>query len=743
MEKMKAKREKRAELLAPAGSYPALEAAFRAGADAVYLGGQKFGARAYADNLDTDQMKEAIRYAHIHGRQLYLTVNTLLKNRELEKELYEYLAPYYEEGLDAVIVQDLGVLRFIRREFPGMHIHASTQMTITGVESARLLKDAGASRIVTARELSLKEIQAIYQETGIEIESFIHGALCYCYSGQCLMSSMIGGRSGNRGRCAQPCRLPYQVYRNGKRLNNEKTAYALSPKDMCTVRILSDIIDAGVFSLKIEGRMKKPEYTAGVVQVYRKYLDRVLAGEKNPQVSREDYQMLMDLYNRDGFHESYYKVRNGKDMMALRNEKKTVSGTDIRADRNEELFSQLRNHYLERKKQEKIKGILTLYAGCSAIMEVSCRQYHAVTEGAVVQQASNRPLDEERVRRQIQKTGDTEFVFEQLEIFMGDDIFMPMQQLNELRRNALESLEREMTDPFRRKLPVRSDEYITFIRKEDIPHLYASVRTEDQLKAVLTVGDIAGIYADCGIFSRESFEEQVTEALEVCRREGKELYLMLPHMVRDHELDGRKESFTDLCEKGLRGFLVRNLESFGVLKQSGLADRAVLDANLYTMNGESQLFWDEQGVCRNTVPLELNQKEISYRNNSNSEIMIYGYVPMMISVQCLQKNMDHCDKKCAVLTLEDRYQKKFHAVCSCEFCYNTIYNALPMSLLQDADKVRKLGVSGYRLSFTVESEQETREIAERFAAVYMHDCEVKTEWMTGETTRGHFNRKVE
>ena len=266
-------------------------------------------------------------------------------------------------------------------------------------------------------------------------------------------------------------------------------------------------------------------------------------------------------------------------------------------------------------------------------MEVTCRQYHAVVEGAVVQQASNRPLDEERVRKQIQKTGDTEFVFEQLEIFMGDDIFMPMQQLNELRRNALEALEREMTDSFRRTLPVRSDEYITFIRKEDIPHLYASVRTEDQLKAVLTVGDIAGIYADCGIFSRESFEEQVTEALEVCRREGKELYLMLPHMVRDHELDGRKESFTDLCEKGLRGFLVRNLESFGVLKQSGLADRAVLDANLYTMNGESQLFWDEQGVCRNTVPLELNQKEISYRNNSNSEIMIYGYVPMMISVQ--------------------------------------------------------------------------------------------------------------
>ena len=351
----------KAELLAPAGSYEALEAAIRAGADAVYLGGAKFGARAYADNLDRDRMIQAIQYTHLHGRTLYLTVNTLLKNRELEKELYDYLAPYYEAGLDAVIVQDLGVLRFINREFPDLPVHASTQMTITGVEGARVLKEAGASRIVTARELSLKEIQAIYDETGVEIESFIHGALCYCYSGQCLMSSMIGGRSGNRGRCAQPCRLPYQVFCDGRRMNNDKTAYPLSPKDMCTVGILPEIIEAGVYSLKIEGRMKKPEYTAGVVSIYRKYLDQYLAGNKRPVVNKEDYQTLLDIYNSDGFHESYYKVRNGRDMMALRNEKKTVSGEDIKAVRNEELFAEIRKNYLEEKKQEKIKGTLNLF----------------------------------------------------------------------------------------------------------------------------------------------------------------------------------------------------------------------------------------------------------------------------------------------------------------------------------------------------------------------------------------------
>ena len=245
------------ELLAPAGSYQAMEAAVSAGADAVYIGGSRFGARAYADNPDEEGILRAIDYVHVHGKRLYLTVNTLLKDQELEEELYQYLLPFYREGLDAVIVQDLGVLRFVRRMFPELPIHASTQMTVTGVESARLLKEAGAVRVVTARELSLPELSAIYQATHMEIESFVHGALCYCYSGQCLMSSLIGGRSGNRGRCAQPCRLPYQVWQGSRRLNDERTAYPLSPKDMCTVSLLPQILEAGVHSLKIEGRMKK------------------------------------------------------------------------------------------------------------------------------------------------------------------------------------------------------------------------------------------------------------------------------------------------------------------------------------------------------------------------------------------------------------------------------------------------------------------------------------------------------
>ena len=306
------------ELLAPAGSYESMMAAYKAGADAVYIGGTKFGARAFADNLDTERMKEAIDYAHLRGKRLYLTVNTLIKEKEIE-EVYEYLLPFYREGLDAVIVQDFGVFQMVREEFPDMDLHASTQMTVTGVRGAAWLKERGASRVVTARELSMEEIRRIHRQVPVEIESFVHGALCFCYSGQCLLSSMIGGRSGNRGRCAQPCRLPYQLYdADGRQISREGQPFLMSPKDMCTLDLIPDLIESGVYSFKMEGRMKKPEYTAGITAVYRKYIDRYLQyGKKDFQVSEEDRSILMDLYNRGGFSTGYYRQHNGRDMMSM------------------------------------------------------------------------------------------------------------------------------------------------------------------------------------------------------------------------------------------------------------------------------------------------------------------------------------------------------------------------------------------------------------------------------------------
>lgn len=766
----------KAELLAPAGSYEAMRAAINAGADAVYLGGEKFGARAFADNLKEEQLVQAIRECHLHDKKLYLTVNTLLKNREIEREFYEYLRPYYESGLDAVIVQDLGVLEFVKTYFPNLHIHASTQMTITGVESAKLLKDAGASRIVTARELSVSEIRAIYDATHLEIESFVHGALCYCYSGQCLMSSLIGGRSGNRGKCAQPCRLPYEVWQDGKRINDKYTAYPLSPKDMCTVGILPDILRAGVYSLKIEGRMKKPEYTAGVVSVYRKYLDYLLENGSYPAVEKKDYEMLYDIYNRDGFHQSYYHVRNGRDMMALRNEKKTADGADIKNKRNEKLFEKLREQYLKEPTKEKIKGSLILFSECPAILEVEHRGMIVRTEGAVVQEAENRPLTVERVRQQMLKTGQTAFSFEALDILMGDSIFIPMQQLNQLRRDALDLLERKILEtytPDRRsgsqKTNIVKKKPAEEMRNGSIaedtglipdtgrknPVFTASVTTREQWEALLPIPEIRRIYVDCALFSKENFEEEVLQAIREAKEQGKECCLMLPHMVRDWELNGRKDYFQNLSRKGLAGYLVRNLESFGILRSLGLEKDAVLDANLYTMNAYSQLFWQKQGVVRDTIPVELNEKEIRYRMNSGSEFIIYGYLPMMISVQCVQKSLRKCNHNKEHFILKDRYQKEFPVVCNCDFCYNTIYNAVPLSLLSDRERVKAMGAECYRLSFTLENGKDTKKIADAFIRVF---CGVNPQGQAVEngnggnpvrksgadmeTTKGHFHRGV-
>lgn len=302
--------EKSIEILAPAGSLDGMKAAFHAGADAVYMGGSRFGARAYADNPNEEDLKRAIDYAHIHNKKIYLTLNTLLKDSELEGMVYDFLNPYYEEGLDGVLIQDFGLLSMLRQSFPKLPVHASTQMTATGVEMTKWLESQGMERIVLSRELSLAEIKKIRRHTKMELEVFVQGALCYCYSGQCLMSSFIGGRSGNRGRCAQPCRLPYQIE------GEKESCYLLSPKDMCALSDIPDLADCGVDSLKIEGRMKKPEYAALTAFLYRCYRDLYLEyGRDKFRVDAKDVERLMDLYNRGGFSGGYLHQNNGADMM--------------------------------------------------------------------------------------------------------------------------------------------------------------------------------------------------------------------------------------------------------------------------------------------------------------------------------------------------------------------------------------------------------------------------------------------
>ena len=365
---------KKVELLAPAGNYEALTGALMAGADAVYLGGNAFGARAYADNFSKEEICEGIRYAHILGKKIYLTVNTLVKEREFPS-LYDFLLPFYENGLDGVIIQDMGVFTFIREHLPGLELHASTQMTITGAYGASLLKKEGACRIVPARELSLKEIIEIKNKVDIEIETFVHGAMCYCYSGQCLFSSILGGRSGNRGRCAQPCRLPYRV-------DGGPEEYPLSMKDMCTIELLPELIEAGIDSFKIEGRMKKPEYAAGVTAFYRKYIDRYYKckeeGKKDTyHVEAHDLEQLNALYIRSERSEGYYHQHNGRNMITLSSP--SYSGND------DVLIDRIRSRFLSQKKILPVTLNASFHAGSNARLTITANGASVDIEGGMVQ----------------------------------------------------------------------------------------------------------------------------------------------------------------------------------------------------------------------------------------------------------------------------------------------------------------------------------------------------------------------
>lgn len=728
----------RTELLAPAGSYKGLQAVVKAGADAVYIGGRMFGARAYAKNPEKDEMLEAIDYAHLHGKKIYLTVNTLLKNQELFGELYDFLAPYYAQGLDAVIVQDFGVLSFIKKEFPGLPIHASTQMAVTGPHGAGLIQEAGASRIVTARELSLKEIRDIYERTGAEIESFVHGALCYCYSGMCLFSSMLGGRSGNRGRCAQPCRLPYTAYQQGKQINGKNQSYLLSPKDMCTIEILPELLQAGVYSLKIEGRMKRPEYAAGVTAIYRKYLDLFERHPESYQIEAEDMQELLDLYQRDGFNKGYYQVHNGKEMMAVRNQKEQNKKQNIQGKRNEILFERLKKQYLDAKLQEKITGTLVLCTDAPAVLDLDFQNTHVQVMGDMVEPAQRQPLTQDRVKKQMEKTGQTPFDFEHLEVITDEAGFLPMQSLNELRRAGLEKLEASYLSQYRRKLPEKDTESWTE-REETLDSeqkWYVSVEQKEQWEAALSQEEVDGIYCSISMYSVKNFREEVLQDIQVTHQAGKEYYLTLPYVLREGRLDNRIQAIREVG-KSADGFVIRNLEELGYLKNLGLERKAVGDYSLYSFNDLSQNFLEDMGLLRTTVPLELNGKEIRRKECSRSEMIVYGYYPMMISAQCVKKTCGTCDHQSGTVQLKDRYGNYFMTKSFCDFCYTVIYNSVPTSLWEETEQIKSAGVQALRMNFTWENRKECKRLLELFVQ------KKKNAFKMQDATKGHFKRGVE
>lgn len=800
----------RVEILAPAGSMECLKAAVAAGADAVYTGGALFGARAYAHNLTEEELLEAIDYVHLHGRRLYLTVNTLIKDREMEKQMYDYLLPYYRQGLDAVIVQDIGLFRFIRKHFPDLPIHASTQMTLTGVDGAKFLEKEGAQRIVTSRELSMAEVKKIADETELEIESFVHGALCYCYSGQCLFSSFIGGRSGNRGQCAQPCRLLYQTP------EAKKPQYLLSLKDICTLELIPEMIESGIYSFKIEGRMKKPEYAAAVAFQYRKYADLYLkyyeecpAGEdpaayamKRYRVREEDRQMLLDLYNRGGFHTGYYHTQNGREMVSLNRPNhagvpavkvlakkgRTVTAkalTDLypqdiielpmrrgreKADnytckdavrkgmnvqipvfadtpfkrdeiwmrtRNSVLIERLHEEFVNGKIKERICGTFRLYPQEAATLTVKCRDAEITVTGEKAQEALSQPMSRERIEKQLRKTGNTEFEFSFLKAEIGEKVFLPMQSLNELRREALETLEKVICEKYRRSGEVKDpeeDKTELSMEEEVLSGWTASVRTAEQMEVILEEEAIGRIYVDCTMFPRIWEKDSYVEWITKVHAAGKEIYLVMPYIFRERTRKQYEAAYNRIFGAGWDGILIANYESFAFLKEHGYTGRIMTDYNLYEFNQESRKFWKEKGVFEFTAPVELTERELQDLRVKDGEVIVYGYLPMMISAGCIQKTTRGCLKKSGQTTITDRYRNPFVVKNECDYCYNILYNYVPLYLGDRMEEVYQIGPGRIRLMFTTERQQEVRQIL----SAYFEGKELPE----GTYTRGHWKRGI-
>lgn len=722
---------KNTELLSPAGSLAILKAAANAGADAVYGAGGKFGARAYADNFTEEELLEAIDYLHLRGKRFYLTVNTLLKDPEVQ-ELQEYLNPLYEAGLDGVIVQDLGALRYIRNHFPDLPIHASTQMTVTGAYGAKLMLEKGCSRIVLARELSLEEIAHIYQETGAEIECFVHGALCYCYSGQCLFSSMLGGRSGNRGRCAQPCRLPYEVAGKDSGTSGK---YLLSMKDLCAIDLLPQLIQSGVYSFKIEGRMKQAEYAAGVTGVYRKYLDRYQADPAGYQVEEEDRKFLMDLGNRCGFTDGYYTRQNGKDMITFRKPSH---------EKRKEILKNPKKTFSEPK--EKIKGILRMYQEMPAALVLNYQDIQVEVTGKEVQPALKQPLTEKAVLERMQKTGNSPFVFEELKAELGESVFLPVGDLNQLRREGLERLQEKILAKGRRKevsMPRKHTEFSVAAENEgETVKLHVLAETPEQVEATINQPETDRIYLESFFCSRDMLTKQFRLYSARIREAGKECFLALPHIFRWKTACWFSCHWQELAESA-DGYLARNLEEIQFLKEMGAKACDIQgDYPLYGYSREAVLAWNELNLTHLTLPVELNLKELKKLDCRKGELILYGRQPLMISSQCLHKNTLKCDGRAGVTQMKDRYGKLFPVRNQCSDCYNVIYNVSPLSLMHHMPEIRRLRPEAVRLSFTTENRAEAEEIFACYRKAASSRGDSREKYLQ-DYTNGHWKRGVE
>ena len=776
------------ELLAPAGSIESLYAAINNGADAVYVGGNKFSARAYATNFDNEQMQKAVDYCHSYNVKIFVTINTILKETELS-EAIKYVGYLYEIGVDALIVQDLGLVNLIKEKYPDFEIHASTQLTVHNGEGALYFKDKGFTRIVLSRELSLDEIKYISKTLNIETEIFIHGALCVSYSGKCLMSSVIGGRSGNRGKCAQPCRMEYTLK---SKENGNKKGYLLSPKDMCTIDDTKDIIDSKVYSLKIEGRMKKPEYVAGVVDNYRKAIDKVIKNKDYNAV--EGRRTLLQLFNREGFSNAYLRKNLGKDMMSYSFPKNTgvelgkieddgtlvlkenvALGDGIRVrdggftlskilkDNNEvrsalrgdvvkifpkdykkgdilfrtlstELYKNLEESIKPYYKKIGIKGEVIFKIGEKFKLSANYNGETFEVEGDVVEAAQSKALEKSRIEEALQKSGDSPYKIAKVVFTEFEEGFLRVSSLNNLRRELSDAILKKETAKYRRR---RNKEEVStekvYKEGKEIGILYGCC-TKEQLESLIK-SKVSNIAVDLFNKSKSSISLNDIEGIENIN-----FYLQLPEIIK-----GEFENIITVIEKArdsIKGLITSNA---GIINKYSKELTIIGDSKLNIFNSEALNFY-KKDLDIVTLSQELNRKEIKdIMKNKISGIayVIYGKTEVMVSEYCpigstfggKNKSKD-CNKACLrdEFTLVDKMNEGFRVMTD-KYCRSHILNSSPLNLTEEMDDLKAIGITTFRVDFKDESATGVQKVINM----------VNNKGAIGnkDFTKGHFKRGVE
>ena len=644
------------ELLAPAGSPQSLKSAVLSGADAVYLGGSLFNARASADNFSDTDIVEAIDFCHLHKVKVYITINILISDKEFS-ELDRFIRLIYEAGADAVIVQDIGVAMYIKSIAPALRLHASTQMTVYDTEGAVFLKNAGFDRVVLARELSSEKIREITENCGIETEIFVHGAMCVCYSGQCLMSSMIGGRSGNRGKCAQPCRLKYRI--------GDNNGYLMSLKDMCLIRHLKEIESFGVVSLKIEGRMKGPDYVGTVVSIYRKYLD------SGNTVSDEDYKLLESIFYRGGFSDGYYNSDKGRKMFCH--------------EKPDNPYLK-QTHIPKTESRYKKTGLTFLFKAHvgQKLSLIATDEYGNSAEhfsNKLLEPAKNAAVSHDKIVNQLTKLGDTVFTLEHAEVDADSNVFIPVSEINSARRYVTNELNNKIIGSYKRyncgAKPILNNKN----RSSKVIELSVSVSDKNQLEEIRKT-DCKRIYAPLSL--KDNLD-------------GSEIVVLPRISPYDLEKQIANIQNTDV--------LVTNIGQINIAKRC--KKNIHIDFTLNVFNKYSCMFYSDLDVKTVTLSTELTINQIrDITPYADCESVVYGKLPLMITENCMIKTSDICRHGGYMY---DRTNERFLIRCMPE-CRNEIFNSKPIMLSDKISDLEYAGLKYGRLNFVDEKPEKCVEI---------------------------------